>query len=135
MRSVLAVLAAVVLVGGAVFVIRESRDEPKSTQQTLDDAQRQTTGAYGCMSREVRRRFDRAVKRYDTRFGEVLETVPDDAEPEVADRALRSDREFNELRTRARAILIPYLPGGSEFDKACYDRAVKRYDRRADQRE
>ena len=134
-RSTLVILAAVAVAVAAVLVIRGSADEPKSQQQALEDAQRQTMGAYGCMPREVRRRFDRTVKQYDTRFGEVLDTVPDDAEPAVADKALRSDREFNQLRTKARSILTPYLPRGREFDQACYDRAVRRYDRRVAQRE
>jgi hypothetical protein len=134
MRTVLSILAGVALAVAAVLIIRGSADEPASTKQVLANAERQTAGAYSCMPPDVRRRFDRAVKQYDTRFGEVIDQVPDDAEPAVADRALRSDREFSELRRKARDILLPYLPRGSEYDKACYDRAVRRYDRRVAQR-
>jgi hypothetical protein len=135
MRTVLMVLAGVGVVVAVALVIRGSADEPKSSKQALQNAERLTTGAYGCMPRAARRQFDRAVKRYDARFGEVIDEVPDDAEPAAADRALRADPEFNRLRKRARSLLVPYLPRGSEFDKACYDRVVRRYDRRAAERE
>ena len=134
-RTVVSILAGVALAVGAVLIIRGSADdEPASSKQVLADAERQTTGAYGCMPPGVRRKFDRAVKQYDVRFGEVLDQVPDDAEPAAADSALRSDREFNELRNKARGILLSFLPRGSEYDKACFDRAVRRYDRRVARR-
>ena len=97
--------------------------------------ERQTTGAYDCMPRDVRRRFDIALRRYDARFGEVIDRLPDDTDPEVANRALRADPEVSRLRTKARNILVDYVPGGAEFDRACYDRATKRYDRRIARRE
>ena len=136
-RTVISILAGVVLAVAAVLIIRGSADDeqPASSKQVLAAAERKTTGAYGCMPPNVRRKFDRAVKQYDVRFGEVLDQLPDDAEPAAADDALRSDREFNELRKKARGILLPYLPRGSEYDKACYDRAVRRYDRRVARRE
>ena len=130
-RTVISILAGVVLAVAAALIIRGSTDDdPASSKQDLVDAQRLTIGAYSCMPPDVQRRFDRAVKRYDVRFGEVLDQVPDDAEPAARNRALGADREFTELRNKARGLLLPYLPRGSKYDKACYDRAVRRYDRR-----
>jgi hypothetical protein len=133
MRSVLSIVAGVALLVGAVLVIREiaADDKPSTREQAIRKAERQTTGAYDCMPRPVRRRFDVALRRYDTRFGQVLDGLPDDTTPEEANRKLRADREIRRLRTRARAILLRYLPGGEEFDRECYARAVERFDRRS----
>ena len=131
-RTILMIAAAVVLALGAALVIRALADEDspsRGPEEAFREAERTTAAAYDCMPRDMRRHFDAAVRRYDARFGEVLDTLPDDADPREADQALRADPEASRLRTRARTILLDYVPGGDEFDRACYERAAKRYDR------
>ena len=133
---VLSIAAGVLVAVAAVLVIRGiANDDKASPEQEIRQLERRTAGAYDCMPRDVRRRFDTALRRYDARFGEVLDRLPDDADPEEANRALRADPEVSRLRTQARGILIDYVPGGAEFDRACYDRATRRYDRRFARRE
>jgi hypothetical protein len=136
MRTGLLIIAGLVAGVAAVLVIRgTSDDDSGSPDRAITQAERQTTGAYDCMPRDVRRRFDVALKRFDARFGAVIDRLPDDAEPKDADKALRADPEVARLRTKARSILVDYVPGGDEFDPACYARATKRYDRKVARRE
>jgi hypothetical protein len=136
MRFVLSIAAGVLVAIGAVLLIRGTADEDNgSREKAIRQLERQTTGAYDCMPRDVRRRFDVALRRYDARFGEVIDRLPDDTDPEEANRALRADPEVSRLRIKARSILIDYVPGGKEFDRACYDRATKRFDRKVARRE
>ena len=115
---------------GVALVIRAvSDDNGGSSQAQRTEAQRRTAGAYECMPQETQRRFDRAVKRYDARFGYVLDHAPADDTDKPVDEVLEADARYVALRTQARAILVDYLPGGSEFDADCYRRAVARYDR------
>jgi hypothetical protein len=136
MRTVLLIIAGLAAAVAAVLVIRgTAEDDSGSRERAIRQAERQTTGAYECMPRDVRRRFDIAVKRFDARFGAVINRLPDDADPKDADKALRADPEVARLRARARTILADYVPGGDEFDPACYARATKRYDRKIARRE
>ncbi len=132
-RSALMILAAVAVGATAVVVIRATADDggpPGNTERTLRAAERRTSGAYDCMPPDVQRRFDSAVRRYDARFGEVLDRLPDDTTPSDAERTLGTDRQITRLRARARRILLDYVPGGKRFDRDCYQRATSRYDRR-----
>ena len=136
MRFVISIAAGVLVAVAAVLVIRgTANDDNASREKEITQLERQTAGAYDCMPRDVRRRFDSALRRYDARFGEVIDRLPDDTDPEVANRTLRADPEVSRLRTKARSILIDYVPGGAEFDRACYDLATQRYDRRTARRE
>jgi hypothetical protein len=116
---------------GVVLVIRAVSDDGSgnSSDAAGTEAQRRTAGAYDCMPRAQQRRFDRAVKRYDARFGYVLDHVPAGDTDKPVDEVLEADARYVALRNRARAILVDYLPGGSEFEEGCYRRAVARYDR------
>ncbi len=130
MRYVISIVVGVLLVVGVVLVIRAVSDDNSSSSEGAGrEAQRRTAGAYGCMPRDTRRRFDRAIKRYDARFEYVLDHVPSDATDKPVDEVLDADALYVQLRNRARAILVDYLPGGSEFDRDCYRREVARYDR------
>src|SRR5215207_2625476 len=100
MRILLAVLAAAVLATAIILVTREDSSDSGSADRALEEVQLQTAGAYGCMSPGVRRQFDRASKRYNARFEQIVEGLPDDADGAAADRALRSDREFVMLANR-----------------------------------
>jgi hypothetical protein len=137
MRTVLLIIAGLVAGVAAVLVIRGTADDGNgsSRERAIRQAERQTTGAYDCMPRDVRRRFDIALKRFDARFGAVIDRLPDDADPKDADKALRADPQVARLRAEARTILADYVPGGDEFDAACYARATKRYDRNTARRE
>lgn len=136
MRTVLLIIAGLVAGFAAVLVIRGSADDDSgSRERAIRQVERQTTGAYDCMPRDVRRRFDIALKRFDARFGAVIDRLPDDTDPKDADRALRADPQVKRLRAKARSILIDYVPGGDRFDPACYERATKRYDRKIARRE
>jgi hypothetical protein len=130
MRIVLAVLAAAVLATAIVLATRENSNGGDSADRALEEVQLQTAGAYGCMSPGVRRQFDRASKRYNARFEQIVGRLPADADGAAADRALRSDRQFVLLANRTKRILVRYLPGGAKHDPACYARAIKRYERR-----
>ena len=117
MRYVISIAAGVLLVIGVVLVIRAvSDDNSGSSDAAGAEAQRQTAGAYECMPRAEQRRFDRAVKRYDARFGYVLDHAPAGDTDKPVDEVLEADARYVALRNRARAILVDYLPGGSEFD-------------------
>jgi hypothetical protein len=130
MRYVISIAAGVLLALGVVLVIRAvSDDNSGPTNAARTEAQRRTAGAYECMPRDTRRRFDRAVKRYDARFGYVLDHAPAGDTDKPVDEVLEADARYVALRNRARAILVDYLPGGSEFDDDCYRRAIARYDR------
>jgi len=129
MRNVIAFAFGVLLLVGIVLVIRAVSEDNSSSDGTATKLQRQTSGAYDCMPPQTRRRFDRAVKQYEVRFENVLEHAPRDAADQPVDDVLQADKQFVALRNRARSILVAYLPGGSEFDKVCYERAVRRYDR------
>jgi hypothetical protein len=136
MRTVLLIVAGLVVGVAAVLVIRATADDGNgSREKAIRDVERQTSGAYDCMPRDVRRRFDVALKRFDARFGAVIDRLPDDTDPKEADRALRADPQVRRLRARARSILVDYVPGGDRFDPACYERATKRYDRQIAGRE
>ena len=132
MRTVLTIVAGVAVLAGAVLVIRAISDDDggQSNEEAIQQIQRQTSAAYDCMPKNVQRRFDATLKRYERRFGQVIDRLPDDASPEDADRALRADPQVERLRTRARAILTDYLPGGDEFDRECYRQAARRFDQR-----
>jgi hypothetical protein len=130
MRIVLAVLAAAVLATAIVLATREGSSDSGSADRAVEEVQLQTAGAYGCMPPGVRRQFDRASKRYNARFEQIVDRLPDDASGAAADRALRSDREFVLLANRTKRILVRYLPGGDRHDPDCYARAIKRYERR-----
>ena len=130
MRNVIAFAFGVLLLLGVVLVIRAVSDDNSSSDGTATKLQRQTTGAYDCMPPQTQSRFDRAVKQYEMRFEYVLEHAPRDAADRPVDEVLEADKQFVALRNRARSILVAYLPGGGEFDRACYERAVRRYDRR-----
>jgi hypothetical protein len=135
MRTVLLIVAGLVVGAAAVLVIRGSADDDSgSPEKAIRDVERQTTGAYDCMPRDVRRQFDVALKRFDARFGAVIDRLPDDTDPQEADRALRADPQVARLRAKARSILVDYVPGGDRFDPACYERATKRYDRKVARR-
>src|SRR5688572_29372918 len=130
MRILLAVLAAAVLATAIILATREDSGDRGSVDKALEEVQLQTAGAYGCMPPAVRRRFDRESRRYNARFEQIVDALPDGADGAAADRALRSDREFVALANRTKRILVRYLPGGARHDPACYARAVKRYERR-----
>jgi hypothetical protein len=138
-RSYLTVAAAVAVAVAGSLVIRAAADDdnraPAGREQAFREAERQTSAAYDCMPRDVRRRFDGVVKRYDTRFGRVIDGLPDDTDPADAERALRADPQVARLRTAARGILLGYVPGGDKFERECYERATKRYDRRVARKE
>ena len=130
MRYVISIAVGVLLVVGVVLVIRAVSDDSGNSSDTADSqAQRRTAGAYECMPQAQQRRFDRAVKRYDARFGYVLDHAPAGDTDKPVDEVLEADARYVALRNRARAILVDYLPGGSQFDADCYRRAVARYDR------
>jgi hypothetical protein len=129
MRSIFYIIGGVLLVIGVVLVVRAASDDKSPSQAADSDAQRRTAGAYECMPRDAQRRFDRAVKLYDARFEYVLDHVPPDATDKPVDEVLEADARYVQLGDRARAVLVDYLPGGSEFDSVCYRRAVTRYDR------
>ena len=137
-RSFLIVAAAAAVVVGAALVIRATGNDDNASQgreQAFREAERQTSGAYDCMPPGVQRRFDVVVKRYDARFGRVIDDLPDNTDPADAERALRADPQVARLRARARGILLDYVPGGEKFDRECYERAVKRYDSRVERNE
>jgi len=128
MRAIFSIIGGVLLVIGVVLVIRAVSDDGPPADSG-NDAQRQTAGAYECMPGDARRRFDRAVKLYDARFEYVLQHAPPEATDKPVDEVLEADPRYVQLRNRARAVLVDYLPGGSEFDRDCFRRAVARYDR------
>ena len=137
-RSFLIVAAAAAVAVAGALVIRTAADDdnaPQGREQAFREAERQTSGAYDCMPRDVRRRFDVTVKRYDTRFRRLIDGLPDNTDPADAERALRADPQVARLRAQAREILLDYVPGGEKFDRECYERAVKRYDRRVERNE
>ena len=112
MRFVLSIAAGVLVAVVGVLVIRGTADDDSgSREKEIRQVERQTTGAYDCMPRDVRRRFDIALRRYDARFGEVIDRLPDDTDPEEANRALRADPDVTRLRAQARSILVDYVPG------------------------
>ena len=129
MRSILSIIGGVLLVIGVVLVIRAASDDKSPSAESGSDAQRGIAGAYECMPRDARRRFDRAVKLYDARFEYVLDHAPPDARDKPVDEVVEEDARYIQLRNRARTVLVDYLPGGDEFDSGCYRRAVARYDR------
>ena len=130
MRTALTIAAAIAVLAGAVLVIRTIADDDSGSSQeaAIRRIERQTSAAYDCMPKNVQRRFDATLKRYERRFGEVIERLPDDASPAEANRALQADPQVERLRTRARGILIDYAPGGDKFDRQCYDSAARRFD-------
>ena len=137
-RSFLIVAAAVAVAVAGALVIRAAADGDNGSQdreQAFREAERKTSAAYDCMPRDVRRRFDAAVKRYDARFGRVIDGLPDNTDPQDAERALRADARVTRLRAQARGILLDYVPGGEKFDRECYERGVKRYDSRVERNE
>jgi hypothetical protein len=129
---VLAIILGVAVLGVVVLVIRAGGGDDGLSEQerALRQIQRQTSAAYDCMPRDVRRRFDVTIRRYETSFGQTIDRLPDDAEPAEVDRALRTDPDVRRRRAQARRILVDYLPGGDEFDADCFARAARRFDRR-----
>jgi hypothetical protein len=129
-RIVLTVLVSALLAAAIVVVTRDdSGSDADRTEQVLRDVQRQTAGAYGCMPPAVRNRFDRLSERYNARFERIVDRAPEGADSAAIDRALRADAGFVRLANRTKGLLVRYLPGGSDYDAACYSRAIKRYDR------
>jgi hypothetical protein len=127
------IIAGVAVLAGAVLVIRAIAGDENGRsdrEQAIREVERKTSGAYDCMPPGVQRRFDAALRRYDARFGEVIDSLPDDTSPEEANRRLLADPQVTRLRARARRLLVGYAPGGDKFDPACYSSATKRYDRK-----
>jgi hypothetical protein len=111
-RAALAILAAVIVVTAVVVVTGGVSDDSKSSDEILEESQRRYVGASACMSARERRR----LRRISTLM-EQTDRVP-------------SDPEFAELSKRAWNLIRPHAPGGSRYDKACYEGAWERFELR-----
>ena len=128
-RLWLVIMAAATVLAVGAFAACGS-DGDSSAEESLQDVQRRNWGAYGCMPREVRRRFDRVSDQYEVRYEQVVARIPPGAERRAENEALFADRTAARLLRQLRRIILPYYPGGREYERQCYEREVERYDRR-----
>ena len=82
------------------------------------------------MSQQVRRRLTRLGDHANARFDHVLDRLPSDASRDAERAALSSDRQYVRTTNQVRTLLLTYSPGGSRYEKSCYERAIKRFERR-----
>jgi hypothetical protein len=125
------VIAAIVVLFTAVVVVTGGlSDDSQSSEEALRDAQRNVIGAEACMPQQVRRRLTRLADHADARFDHVLDRLPSDASRDAERKALSSDRQYVQVTNQMRILLSTYSPGGSRYEKGCYERAIRRFERR-----